>query len=79
MPRPDHPDKDIERAVAFAESKGWRHVPSNGHAWGRLFCQSGQRGGCIISVWSTPRNPVQHSRQIVHRVSKCPHQGADHA
>jgi len=54
MPRPIHPDKDIEAAVTFAESKGWRHVHCNGHAWGRLFCRLGQRGGCRISVWSTP-------------------------
>jgi len=53
--RPVHPDKDIEAAVSFAEARGWRYVPSSGHAWGRLFCPGGQRGDCKISVWSTPR------------------------
>jgi hypothetical protein len=74
MPRSVHPNSDIEMAVKFAEAKGWRYVHSNGHAWGRLFCSLGQRGGCpIISVWSTPKNPFNHARQIRRRVSKCPH------
>jgi hypothetical protein len=73
MPRPVHPNKDIEAAVAFAESKGWRHIHCNGHAWGRLFCRFGQRGGCKISVWSTPSDPFDHARQIRRRVNQCPH------
>ena len=72
MPRPVHPNSDIEEAVKLAEDKGWRYVRSHGHAWGRLFCPSGQRGGCIISVWSTPRNPFDHARQIRRRIEKCP-------
>jgi hypothetical protein len=73
MPRPIHPDKDIEVAVVYAMAKGWRHIPCNGHAWGRLFCRFGQRGGCIISVWSTPRDGYIHAQQIRRSVNRCPH------
>lgn len=33
------------------------------------------RGGCIISVYSTPRVPENHARYIRHRVDGCPHEG----
>jgi hypothetical protein len=31
------------------------------------------REGCIIAVWSTPRNPENHARQITRLVDSCPH------
>jgi len=73
MARPVHPDKDVEAAVKFAETRNWRVVMSNGHAWGRLFCPGKQRGACIISVWSTPASGFAHARQIRNRIAKCPH------
>ncbi len=38
--RPRHPNKEIELAIKYAESKGWRYHPSgqSAHAWGRLRC-----------------------------------------
>jgi hypothetical protein len=36
MTRPRHPKQDVEDAVRYAESKGWR-FRKMGH-WGRLFC-----------------------------------------
>jgi hypothetical protein len=38
-----------------------------------LFCRHGQRGGCIISVWSTPRNPHNHAQAIIRQANKRPH------
>src|SRR5579864_1228606 len=73
MARPVHPDKDIEAAVRFAEANGWHYEPSSGHPWGRLLCQGAQRGACMMSVWSTPRNPYFHARLIRRRVNACPH------
>lgn len=73
MARPEHPNKEIEAAVKHAISKGWRFKGSKGHAWGRLFCPAKVRGGCQISVWSTPKSPFDHARQIRRRVDKCPH------
>jgi hypothetical protein len=65
MARPRHPDKDIEAAVSYAESCGWVcTISKRGHAWGRLRCPYGQRGGCQFSVWSTP---------IRREVARCPH------
>jgi hypothetical protein len=70
-----HPNKEIEAAVAYAESRGWTLTPSRGHAWGILRCPHGQRGGCQRSVFSTPRNPENHARWIRRVVDNCPHQG----
>ena len=56
MARPSHPDKHIERAVAYAELNGWSFKLSNGHAWGRLLCAFHDREVCQISVCSTPKN-----------------------
>ena len=77
MGRPRHPDKHIEAAIHYAESLGWKVVLSNGHAWGRLFCPKSTRQGCIVSVWSTPRNPFAHARRIRREVDMCPHCAGD--
>jgi hypothetical protein len=69
-----HPNKHIREAVERAMDLGWRLVESTGHAWGTLCCPHGQRGGCRISVWSTPRNPENHARRIRRLVAGCPHQ-----
>jgi len=37
-PRPRHPNKEIEKALAYAETQGWRVVLLNGHAWGKIQC-----------------------------------------
>ena len=71
--RPRHSKPVIEQAVQYAEALGWRVVISNGHAWGRLFCPRSTREGCIISVWSTPRNPDNHARHIRKVIDSCPH------
>lgn len=76
MARPRHPDKHIEDAVSYAESQGWRYIPSNGHAWGRLLCPYATREGCQQPVWSTPRVPENHARQIRRNVDQCPHREA---
>jgi hypothetical protein len=73
MSRPRHPDKHIEQAIQYAESLGWRVQMSKGHAWGHLYCPQSTREGCIVSVWSTPRNPENHARHIRRDVDLCPH------
>jgi hypothetical protein len=73
MPRPRHPDKHIEEAVAFAERNGWTVEISNGHAWGRIYCPHANRDGCKLSVSSTPHNPQGHARRIIREINKCPH------
>ena len=68
MARPRHPNKEIELALQHAESEGWEIKTSNGHAWGRMFCPG---GGCIASIWSTPKNPTNHARQLRRVVDRC--------
>ena len=45
--RPKHPNKDIERAIQYAESKNWRYASTgnSAHAWGRLLCPLASREG----------------------------------
>ena len=73
MSRPRHPKPAIEKAVQYAEELGWHVEMSKGHAWGRLYCPFSSRGGCIISVWSSPRSPENHARHIRNAVDACPH------
>lgn len=73
-----HPKKEVQAAVEYAKSKGWRIEPSgtSGHAWGRMYCPYNDhdcRCGefCISSIWSTPRNAKNHARQIRRVVDHC--------
>lgn len=77
--RKKHPNKEIEKAIQYAESKGWRYKKAgqSAHAWGRLLCPFGERDGCSLSVWSTPRNADVHAEQIKKRVKQCKHLGGE--
>ena len=71
----DHPNKHIREAVDYALEHGWtlRKAGPRGHAWGRLYCPQGDRGGCQFSVFSTPRDPEAHARWLRRQVERCPH------
>jgi hypothetical protein len=73
--RKKHPNKAIEEAIHYAENHGWRYKKAGGsaHAWGRLLCILQDREGCGMSIWSTPRSPETHAKQIRKRVDSCPH------
>jgi len=63
-------------ALEYAEAQGWTVEKARGHAWGRLYCPYNDaecRCGefCITSVWSTPRNPGNHARQLTRVVDNC--------
>jgi len=75
MARSRHQKKEIEAAVAYAESRGWRFVKasSKAHIWGQLFCHQGTRQGCIIRIHSTPRFPKNHADTIRRAVDACTH------
>ena len=73
MARPLHPDKDIEAVVDEAERNGWRFVESGGNSWGKLFCPFAGRQGCIVVVWSTPKNPGNFAKKLRRQVGKCAH------
>jgi len=79
MARDKHLNNEIEEALQYVEDKNWRVEKSKGnsaHAWGRVYCPpkdnpciSSER--CITSVWSTPRNPVNHAKQLIRMVDRC--------
>jgi len=76
MPRRSHPKKEIEAALVHAESRGWRIEVGGGHAWGKMYCPANSqhcRCGefCITSIWSTPKNPANHARQLRRVVDNC--------
>jgi len=75
--RPKHPNKEIEHALKYAESKGWRYHQSgnSAHAWGRILCPLSTREGHSMSIWCTPRSPENHAKQIIRNVDACEHQG----
>ena len=76
MPRNRHPNKEIEKALNYAEEKGWTIEKASGHAHSIMKCPSNNKDCrcgefCITSVWSTPRNPHAHARKIKSIVDKC--------
>lgn len=73
--RNNHPSKEIESAIQYAESCGWQYKKTGGsaHAWRRLLCPLHEREGCSMSVWSTPKNADNHARQIRQKVDFCVH------
>lgn len=76
MPRKKHANKEIEAVLAYAELNGWLIKNRNGHAWGRMYCPFNTRDCrcgefCVASIWSTPRNPQNHARQIRRIVDNC--------
>lgn len=68
-----HPNKHIRQAIRYAEQHGWRILESaaRAHSWGKLLCPTA--GGCFMVVYSTPRNPERHARDIRRAVDTCPH------
>jgi len=74
--RNTHPKKEVDEALEYAESHGWTIQKASGHAWGRLYCPYNDaecRCGefCIVSVWSTPKVPGNHARQLKRVVDNC--------
>jgi hypothetical protein len=85
MKRGTHSKKEVEDALAYAESVGWRvKSGGKGHAWGKMYCpynDSECRCGefCITSVWSTPKNPGNHARLLRRVVENCTTHRQQHA
>jgi len=77
MARSRHPKKDVENALHDAESAGWTVAPTqSGHRWGVMRCgAAGDTSECRASIWSTPRNPGDHAKQLRRFIARCPHRG----
>jgi hypothetical protein len=74
MARPRHPNKEIEDAIAHAESRGWTFVRMASHGWGVFYCPRHARDGCRFTVESTPRVPRNHADRFRKKVDSCTHQ-----
>ncbi len=73
-----HPSKEIREAISYAVKQGWtvKEASSRSHSWGQIYCpyrDSNCRCGefCITSIWTTPRNPSNHAKQIKRVVERC--------
>jgi hypothetical protein len=72
-----HSNKEIRDALDFAEKNGWTIEKSKkGHAWGVMYCPNNDsecRCGihCMTSIWSTPKSPSNHARQLKRIVEGC--------
>lgn len=71
--RPKHPNKEIEATLQEAEADGRIVIKRSGDAWGIMRCASGERGGCQASIWSTPRDPDTHAKQLRRAAIRCLH------
>ena len=69
MGRSRHGKKDVEKALQVAEAAGFSVTMSSGHRWGVIECGH----GCEHSVWSTPKNPGNHAKQLIRTVERCEH------
>lgn len=67
-----HPNKHINMALLYAIKHGWKVVKSgkSAHSFCRLRCIKGHEEH-QMSVWSTPRNPENHAKQILRKVDEC--------
>ena len=71
----DHPNRAIRDAIAYALHNGWtlRTSGPRAHTWGLLYCPQADRTGCRRAVYSTPRSPEDHAKDIRRAVERCPH------
>jgi len=72
MPRPRHANIDIEKAIQLAEKQLWtfKKGGESARSWGSLAC-SVSDGRCSIAIWSTPKDPSLHAKQITSKVRAC--------
>ena len=68
----DHPNRHIREALKYVEEQGWtiRKSGPRAHAWGVIFCSFGHRA-CWMAIYSTPKNPERHARDIRRTVDRC--------
>ena len=76
MSRKKHPNKDIEKSLKYAEQKGWVVRVGCAHAWAQMYCPDNSKDCrfgrfCQVSIWSTPKNPQSHAKQIRGVIDKC--------
>lgn len=75
-----YPNKHIKEAIAYALANGWHYVESgnSAHAFCRLKCNAGHSEH-QMSIWSTPKNPENHAKQIIRKVKQCQAEAIENA
>lgn len=69
--RPRHPKKEVEEILELAETRGWLvESPRPGHPWGKATCRR-EGHDCLVWIWSTPKDPANHAKQIRRAVNRC--------
>lgn len=71
VPRGRHPIGELEAAVRTLEAARWNFTEAKGRGHAK-FVGRCPHGCCQHSVWSTPRVPENHARQIVGWLRHCP-------
>ena len=71
MGRSRHSNKAIEAALRQMEAEGWVFRDAHGHARFVGHCPAADVCACRVSVWSTPRNPENHARQLLRMLRRC--------
>jgi hypothetical protein len=68
-----HSNKHIRGALKYASGNGWMIKKSGprAHAWGIVYCAFGH-SFCWFAVYSTPKNPERHARDLRRTVDRCP-------
>jgi hypothetical protein len=68
-----HPNKHIQAAIEYAVLKGWVIVEAggSGHPFAKLRCGIHGHTDHKMSIWSTPRDPETHAKQIIRMVNRC--------
>ena len=74
--RKKHPNKEIEAAIQYVETKGWiaTDTGNSAHACHKLRCPFNKDcpgSHCQFGVWKTPRSPENHANQIMRNADKC--------
>lgn len=73
-----HQHKKMREALKYAKEKGWSIEESSGRSWGTIYCpykDSNCRKGenCRRSVYTTPKNPENKSRELKRIIRNCIH------
>ncbi|SDF33989.1 hypothetical protein SAMN04515659_0713 [Dyella sp. 333MFSha] len=75
MPRNTHSKRQVEDALRYAESNGWRVESQRSH-WGVMYCPANNRlcacgEFCMTSIAGAPQNPETHARKLRRIVDRC--------
>ncbi|MFC0139013.1 hypothetical protein ACFFJN_02125 [Erwinia mallotivora] len=68
-----HKNRQIQQAIEFAIDHGWILIAAgkSAHCFAKLRCGVPGHQEHMMSIWSTPGNPLNHAKQIVRKVSQC--------